>query len=216
MSRDELKTFVYLTVLVTVGTLALLVWFLDDMRVGPQTLGRVPTAVTANAFFWLLFAKWGWKWWPLNLIFKRPYVGGTWIGHLESDWQRGASNPASVLPIVFVVKQTLFSLLIQSFTNDREGISDVAKVVVKEEVGVTYLSYVYSLREEFRAGLGNQQGAAELRLIERRSTELRGEYWTNTNTRGRLLLRRCSTNPVHSFTDASEKWPIEQWPRFNG
>lgn len=215
MSRDELKTSVYVTASVTVAALALLVWLLDDMQLGAQTLRRIPAAVTASVLFWLFFAKWGWKWWPLSLLFKRPYLAGTWIGHLESDWNRGTSNPTSVIPIAFVIKQSLFSLVIQSFTNDREGLSDVAKLVVKEEAGVTYLSYIYSLREEYRAGLGSQQGAAELRVIGERTKELRGEYWTNTKTRGRLLLRRCSNESVHSFSDAREKWPIARWPSFD-
>jgi predicted pore-forming effector associated with SMODS systems len=216
MSRNELKTFLYVTVVVIIGMLVLLVWLLDGMQFGPQTLRRVPTAVTATLLFWLFFARWGWKWPPLNLIFKRPYVGGTWVGHLESNWQRGANNPRSVtLPILFIIRQTLFSVVIRSFTNHQEGLSDVANVVVKEEAGVTYLSYVYSLREEFRAGQGAQQGAAELRLAGKRIQELRGEYWTNMNTSGRLLLRRCSNEPTYSFKEACEKWPPDNWPKFD-
>jgi hypothetical protein len=213
MSRNDLKKFVYLTVLVTVATLTLLVWWLDGMQLGPKTLERVPTAVSANVFFWLFFMKWGWKWWPLNYLFKRPYLGGTWVGYLESDWQRGVNNPAGSIPISFSIQQTLFTLVIRSFTNDREGISDIAQVVVKEEIGVTYLSYVYSLREEFRAGL-YQQGAAELHVIGGGKSQLRGEYWTNTNTRGRLILGKCCNKPLHSFGEVRERWPIEDWPRF--
>jgi predicted pore-forming effector associated with SMODS systems len=213
MSPKELKTFVYVTILVTVVALAVLVWLFDGMQVGPQTLKRVPTAVTATLFFWVFFSQWGWKWWPLNLIFNRPHLGGTWVGHLESNWQRGSTSPGPLIPIVFIIRQTLFSVVIRSFTNDRDGLSDVAKVVVKEEVEVTYLSYVYSLREEFRAGQGNQQGAAELRVSGKRR-ELRGQYWTNMNTSGRVLLRRCSNQVVHSFNDACEKWPSDTWPKF--
>lgn len=214
MSKDDLQKFVQITAGITVGVLALLVWALDDMRIGVHTIDRVSTAAGVALAFWLFFARWGWKWWPLSLLFTRPDLGGTWIGHLESDWQRGANNPSSVIPIVFAIKQSFFSLIIRSLTKDREGLSDVAKIVVKEDPDVTYLSYVYSLREEFSAGLGNQQGAAELRLIRGTEQELRGEYWTNTQTRGRLLLKRCSDKSVDSFGDARGKWPIEKWPKF--
>jgi len=141
-------------------------------------------------------------------------LGGTWIGHLESDWQRGGDKPGSLIPIAFAINQSFFALIIHSLTKDREGLSDVAKIVVKEDAGVTYLSYVYSLREEFRAGLGGQQGSAELRLVGGTRPELRGEYWTNTKTRGRVLLRRCSAELVDSFADARSKWPVDQWPKF--
>ncbi len=214
MSKDDVERFVQITAGITVGVLALLVWALDGMRIGFHTIERVETAVSATMVFWLLFAKWGWKRWPFSLLFSRPNVGGTWIGHLESDWRRGVDNPGVAIPIAFAIRQTFFSLVIHSLTKDREGLSDVAKIVVKEEPDVTYLSYVYSLREEFRAGLGGQQGAAELRLIGGANQELRGEYWTNTKTRGRLLVKHCSKQLVDSFGDAREKWPLAQWPRF--
>ena len=202
MSRNELKTVLYISAAVAVGVLGLLVWALDGMQIGPQTVRRIPTAITATSFFWVVFARWGWKWWPLSLLFKIPYVGGTWVGHLESEWQKGATTQLSSVPIAFIIKQTLFSLVIRSFTINREGLSDVAKLVVREEIGITYVSYVYALREEFRAGQGTQQGAAELRFIEEQIPELRGQYWTNMNTSGRLLLRRCSKHTVRSFNDA--------------
>ncbi len=214
MSKNDLGRFVHVTVGIAVAALALLVWALDGMRIGVHTVDRVSTAVSVTLAFWLFFAKWGWKWWPLSLLFNRPNEGGTWIGHLESDWQRGPSNPGTVVPIAFAIKQSFFSLIIQSLTKDREGLSDAAMLVVKEDPGVTYLSYLYSLREEFRAGLGTQQGAAELRLIGGAHQELRGEYWTNTQTRGRILLKRCSDELVDSFGDARKRWPIEQWPKF--
>jgi hypothetical protein len=214
MSAEDLNKFVHVTAGLTVAVLALLVWALDDLKVGLHTIDRVETAASATLVFWLFFAKWGWKWWPLSLLFTRPNLGGTWVGHLESDWQRGINNAGSIIPIAFAIRQTFLSLAIHSLTKDREGLSDVASVVVKEDVGVTYLSYVYSLREEFRAGQGNQQGAAELRLVRGPNQELRGEYWTNTKTRGRLLLRRRSGHLVNSFGDARNRWPVEQWPKF--
>ena len=214
MNKEDLERFVKLTAGITVGVLAFLVWFLDDMRIGSHITDRVSTAISVTSAFWVFYAKWGWRMWPASLLFTRPNLRGTWIGHLESDWQRGAGNPGSVIPIVFAINQSFFSLIIHSLTKDQEGLSDVAKIVVKEDPGVTYLSYVYSLREEFRAGMGNQQGAAELRLVKGGQPELRGEYWTNTKTRGRLLLRRCSARTVGSYDDARSKWPVAQWPKF--
>jgi SMODS-associating 2TM, beta-strand rich effector domain len=215
MSKSDLKRFVQITAGITVAVLALLIWAFDGMRLGPKTFDRVSSAVSATVVFWLVFAKCGWKLWPFSLLFTRPNIGGTWIGHLESDWQRGVQQPGVVIPIAFAIRQTFFSLLIYSLTKDRAGLSDVANLVVKEESGVTYLSYVYSLRDEFRAGMGTQQGAAELRLIGGgASPELRGEYWTNTKTRGRLILRRSSDDLVGSFDDARQRWPLAQWPMF--
>lgn len=216
MSKSDAERFVQVTAGFALAVFGFLIWAFDGMQFGPKTLDRASTAITATAVFWFLFARWGWKRWPLNLLFNRPDIGGTWVGHLESDWHSAAAaNPRITVPIAFAIRQTFFSLLLRSLTRDREGLSDVANLVVMESSGVIYLSYVYSLREEFRAGMGTQQGAAELRLIKGDAPELRGEYWTNTKTSGRLILRRCSNDLVASFHSAQEKWPVAQWPTFN-
>src|SRR5262245_32321237 len=103
MSKEDLERFVQITVGFAIAVLALLVWRFDEMRVGVHTIDRVETAISVTFFFWLFFAKWGWKVWPMSLLFSRPDVGGTWIGHLESDWQIGSNTPTRIVPIVFAI-----------------------------------------------------------------------------------------------------------------
>jgi hypothetical protein len=215
MSKGDIERFVQMTAGIALAVFGALVWAFDSMRLGSKTFDRASSAISATAVFWLFFARWGWKHWPLNLLFNRPNVSGTWIGHLESDWQSATTHPRITVPIAFAIRQTFFSLQICSLTKDREGLSDVANLIVMKASDVTYLSYVYSLREEFRAGMGTQQGAAELRLVKGALPELKGEYWTNTKTSGRLILRRCSNDLVASFDSARQKWPVAQWPTFD-
>lgn len=214
MRKDNVKPFVFVTAAVMLVALAALIWLLDDWSLGGHTFQRIPTAVMLTAFFWAFFIRWGWKWPLLRKIFDRPTLGGTWIGHLQSDWTREDNVPATIVPIVFAIRQDFLSLHIQSFTADRVGLSDIAVLVDNKETGITYLSYIYALRDEFRAGQGHQQGAAELRLTHAKRQELRGEYWTNTKTRGRVLLRKYSSTLVHTFGEAAQKRAISEWPQF--
>jgi len=149
------------------------------------------------------------------MLLRVPILEGTWTGHLESDWVRGADNPQRQIPIVFVIRQNLLSLAVLSFTEDRHGVSYVAQLLRNDTANTIKLAYVYSLREEFRAGEGVQQGAAEVRIIGRQGDELRGEYWTNTKTRGRLILARQSTQEVGSFQEAKSRWNRTPWRDFH-
>lgn len=214
LNTEELKKFIYLTAILFTAFMLLLVGVMDRFEIGWQTLGRLPAAITATVFSWAAIVKWGWKRWPFTLLLRVPILEGTWTGHLESDWVRGADNPQREIPIVFVIRQNLLSLTVLSFTEDRHGISYVAQLLKNEMANTVKLVYVYSLREEFRAGEGVQQGTAEVRVIGRQGDELRGEYWTNTKTRGRLILIRRSSQEVGSFQEAKSKWNRTPWRTF--
>lgn len=214
LSTKEINKFIYLTAILFTIFMFLLIGAIDRFEIDWQTLGRLPAAITATAFSWAAIVKWGWKRRPFTLLLRVPILEGTWTGHLESDWVRGADNPQQEIPIVFVIRQNLLSLTVLSFTEDRHGISYVAQLLKNEAANTVKLAYVYSLREEFRAGEGVQQGTAEVRVIGRQGNELRGEYWTNTKTRGRLILTRRSSQEVDSFQEAKSKWNRTPWRTF--
>ncbi|MEO8736583.1 MAG: hypothetical protein ABI380_08590 [Edaphobacter sp.] len=214
LNAEELKKFIYLTAILFTAFMLLLVCAMDRCEIGWQTAGRLPTAITATVFSWAAIVKWGWKRWPFTLLLRVPILEGTWTGHLESDWVRGEDNPQREIPIVFVIRQNLLSLTVLSFTKDRHGISYVAQLLKNEMSNTVKLVYVYSLREEFRAGEGVQQGTAEVRFIGPQGDELRGEYWTNSKTRGRLILTRRSSQEVGSFQEAKSKWNQTPWRTF--
>lgn len=154
------KKFIYIVTILFVIFLVFLVGGKDRFNIGWHTLSLLPTAITLTIICWGAIVKWGWKKRPFNLLFGIPILEGTWIGHLESDWIRGADNPQRQIKIVFVIRQTLLSLTVLSFTEDRHGVSHVAQLLKNDEANRIKLAYIYSLREEFRAGEGFQQGAA--------------------------------------------------------
>lgn len=219
--HDQLKKFISITVILTVLCL-LLTAVGKNLFAGrgfqaptmEQAASNLSLAMTGAFFGWLAIIKWAWAWPPFSWLLGVPVLKGTWTGHLESDWQAaGNANPS--IPIAFSIRQTLLSLTVTSFTGDREGISYVADLIGNEAAGTLRLAYIYSLREEFRAGEGTQQGAAEGRVTGAASKEFRGEYWTNTKTRGRLILTRRSAQCTASFDEVHAKWPKAGWRKFN-
>ena len=200
---ESVKPIVWITGALIVVYLSLLIALWDRFEIGLHTFARIPLAITATVITWAGIIEWWWKRWPFNRVLKVPDLEGTWTGHLESNWVRGKTDPRRQIEIAFVIHQTLVALTVLSYTADRRGCSRVAEFLRNEAAHTLDLAYIYSLRDEFRAGDGVQQGAAEVSVVGR---QLRGEYWTNTNTRGRLILSIRGKAKVASFQEAKQKW----------
>lgn len=212
----ELKGFVYITAVVFALFMVVQVAILDRFAVGWKSTGRIPVAITLTTFSWIGIVRWAWKIWPFRLFLGVPVLEGSWTGHLQSDWTRDMKGAEqSPIPIVFAIRQDLLTLTVLSFTENRHGISHVAQVLANDAADMVKLVYLYSLCEEFRAGGGTQQGAAEVRLVGKKADELRGEYWTNMKTRGRVIVRRQSRHAVASFQEATSNWSKVSWTSFS-
>lgn len=212
-NADHLKKFIYVTVALFLICL-FLIWAAAGFANSSDMVGHIPLAVSGTLLAILGIIKWGWKLGPFPWILGIPVLEGTWTGHLESDWEHGRSNIQQQIPIVFSIRQDLLSLTILSFTRDRHGVSYSAQLVCNDAAKLRRLVYMYSLKEAFRAGEGTQQGAAEIQISGKKKLEMRGEYWTNTKTGGRLILSRCSPVTTDSFEEANEKWPLTNWKNF--
>ncbi len=214
MNTFDYKKFIYVTAVLLILFLGLLIGALDHFDISQHTIMRLPTAITATIMSWAAIIKWLWNKWPFSALLNITDLQGTWVGHIQSNWFRGIVDCKREIPIVFVIKQDLMAITVISFTEDRHGVSYVAQITKSDAANAGKLIYLYSLREEFRAGEGTQQGAAELRIVGKSDNELRGEYWTNTQTRGRIILRHRSSKEVESFRDAKSKWKPSSWLTF--
>lgn len=203
-----------MAVVVSILAFILMVWIIDSFNFGLHTASRLTAAVTVATIFCACVIRWGWKFRPFSWYLDVPVLEGTWVGHLESDWTRAAGSVSPAVPIVFVIRQTMLGLSIRSFTTGKQGLSVSAHILRHAEADVTKLAYIYSMSEEFRAGQGVQQGAAEVSLISGRPWRFKGEYWTNTKTRGRLILEWKAEEFVTSFTDAEARWDVANWCKF--
>ncbi|QQR85910.1 MAG: hypothetical protein IPJ76_15065 [Flavobacteriales bacterium] len=194
---------------------ALMAWQLDHWMITKTWPMRLSSSITLVFFFWVYFINYGWRQKAFSWIAPRPNLSGTWVGHLESNWT--PKQPVSyqnVLPIVMSIHQNFFGLVIKSYTERAEGTSVLARAFSRKETAETLLTYIYSLRDEFTAGSGKQQGAGVLRVVRGTHLEMNGEYWTNTKTQGRLILRHVSSSEAVSFSSVRKDSSISNWPRF--
>ncbi|MBP6390549.1 MAG: hypothetical protein KA175_02885 [Flavobacteriales bacterium] len=215
-TKDEIRRFTYVSVLLAAVAFALMAWKLDNWEMSKTWPMRLSSSISLPFFFWIYFIKYGWRQKLLSWIAPRPNVRGTWVGHLESNW--APNQPVlyqNVLPIAMSIRQDFFGIVIKSFTQRAEGTSVFAQAAHRVEAAETVLAYIYSLRDEFSAGSGRQQGAGFLRVVRGTHDEMNGEYWTNTKTQGRLLLRRVSSEEIASYITAQKSYPASKWPRFS-
>jgi hypothetical protein len=214
LSALEHKKFIYVTAVLVAFFWAIIIGVIDAFQIGWQTPSRLFPAITATIILWAIIGEYFWKKWPLSVLLRVPVLEGTWTGHLQSNWRKNKGEGQQTLPLVFVIRQNLWSLTVLSFTKERHGISCVAQILKNDPAKTIKLAYLYSLREEFKAGEGVQEGAAELRVLGKRTNELKGEYWTNMNTSGRLILTHQSSEAVESFQEARSRWKSD-WQNFD-
>lgn len=214
-AKEEIQRFTYVTVVLAAVAFAIMAWKFDDWDVSKTWPRRLWSSVSLPFFFWIYFVNYGWKQTLLSWIAPRPDLSGTWIGHLESNWvPNEPSTQTTVIPIVMSIRQDFFRIVVKSFTERAEGTSVFAQVVTREEAVETILTYVYALRDEFTAGAGRQQGAGVLRVLRTSHHEMNGQYWTNTQTRGRLVFRKVSKRETVSYIIARRAYPGSSWPKF--
>jgi hypothetical protein len=161
----------------------------------------------------LVFDKWVWKWRLLH-SWLVPFqdLNGTWKGVLQTSWQDPTTlQQPGPIEVVLVVRQTYSTLSARLLTAESESDLLIGKIVVVED-GVADLIGVYrntpkqSLRE--RSPIHN--GALRLRLEGEPVTALRGEYWTDRNTRGELRLLEHVSAKAHSFEHARTLFATSQ------
>lgn len=211
----DLKNVVYVTAILFCFYLFSLVWFLDDLEFGLPTFSRAGAAITATLLTWTLIAKRLWKWPLIQWALGVPNLEGTWAGHLESGWSPGGSPGGTVVPIAFVVRQTLFRVVVTSYTETRKGYSIAASLVVDGDHDNTRLVYVYRLEEAFAGASAAQKGAADLDCdLRDGGGAISGNYWTDDNKAGKIILNKLSDNLVKDFNSAASIKAPRQWVKF--
>lgn len=222
---EQFKKFIY----VTAALLALwlfLIWFLNTFSftesISFPDLGEVsaklPLAVTCTIFTWIAIIKWLWKWWPFTYPFALgiPVLEGTWTGYLESDWTpaTGATTQPKLIPIVFSIRQTALELTLVCFTKHQTSTSETVNLIGKESTAALHMTYIYTLAKAFQPGLSVQQGAGYGEILQTNPREFRGNYWTSTGTRGRIILVRRSNKLTTEYEAAIREYPLSGWKKF--
>jgi hypothetical protein len=169
-------------------------------------------SVTGVSFSLVLWERWLWSWrvfrpWLTN----RPDLRGTCRGYLASNWVDPTTKLSrGEIEAYFLVRQTYSKIDVRLLTAESGSVSLSANIVADGE-GIHTVAVVYRntprvlLRERSPIGHGGM-------LLYVRGTpihQLDGEYWTDRETKGELILKLRSNELSHDF-EAAQKAHYEE------
>jgi len=155
---------------------------IDDEWV--KTLGGVAAVVVAGL---LVFDRWAWRWLPLTLP-GHPKLHGTWRGVLEfEELEQGKPTGGTLRKECFLVIRQTYSTISVNMLFD-VSTSESRSAAICEQKGVLRLwfSYWSAAGTLHRDGNEPHRGGAEVVISREPTLSLRGDYWTERRTRGRI------------------------------
>ena len=148
---------------------------------------------------WLWQTKIGrWLGWGI------PDIRGTWKGQLELlNHLPGIHNPGQPVDFILVVKQTAFQIRLTVYTKESESQSLAAEFVLTNDQFELIYSYRNTPDPHFRHRSSIHLGTAILKMTTIRPSSIKGEYYTDRLTCGRIELAEHSPFLATNFQDAS-------------
>lgn len=147
----------------------------------------------------LVFDRWAWRWLPVGIT-KRPDLQGTWKAQLDYEWPDGAATQTKTCFIV--IRQTFSTVTVDMHFDISDSHSRSAAIVETNErrsLWWSYLSVAHSLEQ---ASNPPHRGGAELAISLMPNLSLRGDYWTERKTRGRLTATGHSKHCYDAYESA--------------
>lgn len=164
---------------------------------------QLPTVLTIEMILWGLFVRWWWRWRAVQgWLVPFPVIEGTWRGQLQSTWNNSQTQtPSQPIALTLVVRQTFLTVSCTMFTEESESRSYSSSIHIDTETKERRLVYNYSNkpRTTIRDRSPIHDGTASLQIIGSPPKELRGEYWTNRQTKGELSLYFETRELVETF-----------------
>lgn len=179
---------------------------LDGAEVSSGLFKPCGTVTSALAFGLLVFDKWAWKLhWLHPWFVDRPYLKGTWKGVLHSTYVNPETQKGvPPIEVYLVVRQTYSSIHMRLITNESSSES-LANNFPCGDDGVYQVASVYRNTPQIahRDRSPIHHGAFLLKVEGDPVASLSGEYWTDRNTRGQLLLTEKTEIIYFDFNSAA-------------
>lgn len=155
-----------------------------------QAVSDIFKTISINAFIWLLFVNWAWKWkiwYPWLVPF--PNLSGEWEGLLKSNWKEKSLDP---IPTEVKISQTFFNVQVKIKTGESRSHSTGASFDIDKDRGLQQLfySYINTPKASVRNRSEIHYGTTLLTFEGFKVTEMEGEYWTDRETTGEIKLTK--------------------------
>lgn len=157
-----------------------------------ESLKLMTTTGVIVYFGRLAYYKWFWKMKAFHFAHKTPYLDGEWKGKLISDYGQEETGKLIEKEVTVIINQPYISkVFIKQISDESFSKSYADSVVVDEhnDVLLTY-SYLNEPNADVRDRSEISFGSVRLSMDSKESKVLKGNYWTDRKTRGRIELKK--------------------------
>jgi hypothetical protein len=193
----------------TIVGLASLIWLaLSAVGIaagGPTAALAIADVVPLLLLAGSIFEGRVWRWGRLHPdLVGTPVIRGTWAGTLTTLWHDPASSSAPPPKTVYLaVEQTLTTVELSLFTDESTSRSIAGHVAnVPSRGWVVSYTYLNTPRIERRESSPIHYGGALLAIIGGGEVTIDGEYWTDRESKGRLVFHDRRDEIARSFEHA--------------
>lgn len=155
-----------------------------------KAITHVSTTISINIIIWMIFIAWAWKlkiFYPWLVPF--PNLSGNWEGTIKSNWKEKELDP---IPIEVLIMQNFFNIQVKIKTKESRSYSIGASFDIDYERGFQQLFYTYLNTP--KAGVRERSeihyGSTILNFDGFKVTKMDGEYWTDRQTTGEIILNK--------------------------
>ena len=174
-----------------------LVWFVIvsinglDVKNLIDFMRPLPKVVTIDLVLILFFMKWGWRWGKLQgWLVPFPDLNGTWEGELQTNWKDAEGNSPGPIPVILSIHQSFLQISCVMRTGEMESHSYSEGFCIEKERQIRRLCYSYTSNPKvaLRDRSTPHDGTILFNIIGSPVQKLEGQYWTQRQTTGTVLL----------------------------
>ncbi|MDO9540933.1 MAG: hypothetical protein Q7J98_01240 [Kiritimatiellia bacterium] len=217
MKNLNMKPFLYLIACFSVIVLFLAALVQEfDLRNFLDVLRLIPIVATADCIAYFVFTAWLWRWNRLqSWLIPFPDLNGTWQGHIQTNWKDAEGKTPAPIPTILTIKQSFGRMSCVMRTEEMESHSYLEGFCIDKDAQVRRLCYSYTSRPKasLRVRSTPHDGSILFNIIGTPVYKLAGEYWTQRQTTGMVVLTFRTNDlldempndiPMHPVTGSEE------------
>lgn len=206
MKQSLIKIAVYVACALfwLVSILSLIFSFIDPIK-------YISTISSIAYLLILIYCKWGWKICIGKLrLSPIPNLNGEWNVTIKYTNDEGQSAEKTCFARI---RQDLFGIQVNLKTNEITSHSVCAELIKDHEIQYLYYVYVTDPISKYRKNNPSQFGTAKIEIPEtglerlekidhsadKTDFTMEGDYWTNAQTKGRLIFDKIKHKNRYSF-----------------
>lgn len=177
-------------------------------------LKLIPTIVTCDLVFLVIFVKYIWKWKIFyDWLIPFPNLNGTWKGHIISTWIDPITKKRpDPIPVILTIKQSLLTISCVMRTKEMESYSFVSGFVINQENQILRLVYSYDSipNQTVKERSPQHFGTIVFNISNQNKRELTGEYWTGRKTTGTINLEYWKEDLIDKYPTELGDHPVSK------